>query len=125
MKRVSIVIVLIVWLVQFSNAATYYVDIIGSDASGDGSPGKPWRTIKFALSKVASNQGHLIKISAGTFIEQGPLNVPTGVSIEGSGANTIVKAASSFYYKMTDSWRTDRILFQVVSYSATNGNQSF
>ncbi len=125
MKRVSIVIVLIVWLVQFSNAATYYVDINGNDASGDGSPGKPWRTIRFALSKVPANQGHTIKISAGTFIEQGPLDVPVQVNIEGSGSSaTIVKAASSFYYLQTSGFITSKILFQLTSPSFSSGNQS-
>ena len=124
MKRVSIVIVLIVWLVQFANAATYHVDINGSDASGDGSSGRPWRTIRFALSNVPANQGHTIKISAGTFIEQGPLNVPLQVSIEGEGTSTVIKAASSFYYKQTSGYATDKILFSLSSSSSATGNQS-
>jgi gliding motility-associated-like protein len=125
MKRVSIVIVLIVWLVQFSNAATYYVDINGNDASGDGSSGKPWRTLKFAVSKVPGGQGHTIKISAGTFIEQGPIDVPTGVNIEGSGHSTVLKAASSFYYYPAEPGLSpSKFLIRFVSSSRTNGGQS-
>lgn len=80
-------------------AAVYYVDVTGNDASGDGSSGKPWRTLKFAASRVAANQGHIIKLSAGTFVEAGLIDIPAGVSIEGAGKDvTILKANSSFYY---------------------------
>jgi len=125
MKRVSIGIVLLFWLVQFSNAATYYVDINGNDASGDGSSARPWRTLNFAVSRVAANQGHTIKISSGTFIEQGPIDVPTGVNIEGSGRSTVLKAASSFYYNPeTPRYTTERYLIRFVSSAPTNGGQS-
>ncbi|HEX5001145.1 MAG TPA: Ig-like domain-containing protein, partial [Bacteroidia bacterium] len=125
MKRVSIVFVLLFWLVQFSYAAIYYVDINGNDASGDGSPAKPWRTLRSAVSKVPANQGHIIKLSSGTFIENGPIDIPTGVNIEGSGSSTVLKAASSFYYNpVTPGYSPDKFLIRFISSSPTNGGQS-
>src|SRR5690606_28963360 len=78
--------------------------------------------IRFALSKVAANQGHTIRISAGTFIEQGPLEVPPQVNILGSGSATIIKGASSFHYKGS-TWNFNKLLFQLKSSSITRGGQ--
>src|SRR3970282_779225 len=121
MKRNCFVIVLLVGFFNFSFAADYYVSISGNDASGNGSASRPWRTVRYALSKVPANQGHTINLSAGTFIENGPLKVPLKVNIEGAGSSTIVKAASSFYY--SGGWNYNKLLFQLVSGSPTDGNQ--
>jgi gliding motility-associated-like protein len=121
MKRNSIVIVLLVGLVHFSFATDYYVSTSGSDASGNGSQSKPWRTLRHALSKVPANQGHTIKLSSGTFVENGPLKVPTRVNIEGAGTATIIKAASSFHH--SGGWNAGKLLFQLVSNSSTDGDQ--
>jgi len=45
------------------NAADYYVDINGSNLTGDGSQVDPWKTIEHALTQVSS--GDLIKINDG------------------------------------------------------------
>ena len=75
----------------------YYVSTSGNDA-GNGSASSPWRTLRFAVTKIPANQGHTIRISAGTFVESGQFNVPPGVNIEGAGVDqTIIKAASSFH----------------------------
>lgn len=125
MKRVSIFSIFLFWLVQFSNAATYYVDINGNDASGDGSTARPWRTLKFAVTKVQANQGHTIKLSAGTFIEQGPINVDTGINIEGAGHSTIIKSSSSFFFNPErPGYSPEKFLIRFVSSSPTNGRQS-
>src|SRR5690606_10911701 len=121
MKRNCIVIVLLVGFVHFSFAADYYVSTSGSDASGNGSQSRPWRTLHYALSRVPGNQGHTIKLSSGTFVENGPLRVPPRVNIEGAGTSTVVKSASSFHH--SGGWHNDKLLFQLVSGSETNGNQ--
>ena len=76
-------------------AGEYFLRQHNGTISGDGSSGKPWRTLKHAVSRVRANQGHTIQISAGTFIENGPVEIPTGVNIVGAGKNvTIIKAVN-------------------------------
>lgn len=124
--RSLILSILFIVSFQFGVAADYFVSTSGNDATGNGSQGSPWRTLKFAVTKVAANQGHVIKLSAGTFVESGAFNVPTGVSIEGSGMDvTIIKAASSFYYYPADpGFGTNKFLMNFTSTGETNGNQS-
>jgi len=124
MKQAYILTILFFGFLQLSFGAVYYVSTSGNDVSGNGSSTTPWKTLKFALSKVPANLGHTIKISAGTFIENGPLNIPPRVNIEGAGASTIIKAASSFHYTMTGTWEVSKFLFQLVSSAGTDGNQS-
>lgn len=125
MKRIFILALLTVSF-QFALATDYYVSTSGNDASGNGSSTSPWRTLKFAVTKVAANQGHIIRLSAGTFVENGQFNVPPGVSVEGAGIDqTYIKAASSFYFNPSDpGFATDKFLMTLNSGSATNGNQS-
>jgi gliding motility-associated-like protein len=123
MKRICIVIVLLVGVFNFSYATNYYVSTSGSDASGNGSQSSPWRTLRYALSKVSSNQGHTINLSGGTFIENGPLSVPTGVNINGSGSSTVIKSSSSFYHQQISGFDTQYILIQLKSGQLTTGNQ--
>lgn len=124
MRRISILLFYLVCF-QYSFAATYYVSTSGNDGN-DGSQGSPWRTLKHAVSRVAANQGHTISMGAGTFVESGSFNVPTGVSIAGAGIDrTIIKAASSFYYNPAyPGFSTERILMQLTSGGLSNGNQS-
>jgi hypothetical protein len=114
-----------------SNAAlltaenSFNVSIIGSDA-GDGSASKPWRTLRYAVSKVPANQGFTIVLSAGTFVESGLIEVPLGVSILGAGVDkTILKAASSFYYyPSSPAYATDKFLISLNEYNPRDGNQT-
>ena len=110
---------------QFQTGNIYHISTAGNDASGDGSAGNPWRTLKVAVTKVPSNQGHTIKLSAGTFIESGLIEVPLGVNIEGSGKDqTIIKAASTFYYYSSNpGYATDKFLISLSGYNPANGNQ--
>lgn len=125
MKRIIILALLTVSF-HFSFATVYYVSTSGNDGSGNGSAASPWRTLKHAVSKVPANQGHVIKLSAGTFVESGQFNVPAGVSVEGAGMDqTIIKAASSFHFNPGDpGFAIDRFLMTLSSGSATNGNQT-
>jgi chitodextrinase len=109
---------------EFQIGNTYYVSTTGNDA-GDGSSTNPWKTLKSAVTKVPINQGHTIKLSAGTFVESGLIEVPLGVNIEGAGKDqTIIKAASTFhYYNSNPGYATDKFLISLSGFNAANGNQ--
>jgi uncharacterized protein YjdB len=117
----------LLFLVCFTSimAADYYVSTSGNDASGNGSQGSPWRTLRFACTKVAANQGHTIRLSGGTFVEQ-QINVPTGVNVIGAGRGvTIIKSNPSFYYNpASPGFAMDKLLINLSSGSMTAGNQS-
>lgn len=124
MRRASILILLVASF-HFSFGAVYHVSISGNN-NGDGSPGNPWRTLAHAVARVPGGQGHTIRLSAGTFVENGAFTVPAGVNIEGAGVDqTIIKAASSFYFNpATPGFALDKFLMNLTSGSATNGNQT-
>jgi hypothetical protein len=105
-------------------ANSFNVSITGSDA-GDGSATNPWRTLRYAVSKVPANQGFTIVLSAGTFVESGLIEVPLGVSVIGAGVDkTILKAASSFYYyPSSPAYATDKFLISLNEYNQRDGNQ--
>lgn len=126
MKGISVSIVFLCLIFNLSHATTYHVSINGNDISGDGSAAKPWRTLRHAVSKVGANQGHIIKLSAGTFVENGPVTVPSGVSIEGAGREaTIIRSANSFYFNPANpSYALDKFLINLASTSPSVGNQS-
>jgi len=126
MKRIVLWFAFVVFLFQCSLANVYYVTTTGNDTSGDGSASNPWKTLTYAVTKVAANQGHTIQIGAGTFIESGLVEVPLGVSLAGAGKDiTIIKAASSFYYHPADpGYGTDKFLISLSEYNQLDGNQS-
>ncbi|HMJ67702.1 MAG TPA: DUF1565 domain-containing protein [Cyclobacteriaceae bacterium] len=109
---------------SYQTGSTYYVSTSGNNAS-NGSSASPWRTLKYAITKVAANAGHTIKLAAGTYVEDGRVDVPTGVNIEGAGRDqTIIKAASSFYYNpASPAYATDKFLISLNSGSYTAGRQ--
>ena len=80
--------------------ADYYVSTGGSDTSGDGSPGNPWKTITYTLSQVTGSPGDpaVINIAAGTYNtglgETFPINLEDYVSLKGSNSDTTVIDAS-------------------------------
>jgi uncharacterized protein YjdB len=117
----------LLFLVCFNSimAADYYVSTSGNDASGNGSQGSPWRTLRFACTKVAANQGHTIRLSGGTYVER-QVNVPPGVNVIGAGRDvTIIKSDPSFYYNpASPGFSMDKLLINLSSGSMTAGNQS-
>lgn len=104
----------------------YFVTLTGDDAAGDGSTTKPWKSLFTAASKVAPNQGHVIQLGPGTFVERGLVEIPLGVSVIGQGKTlTTIKAAPSFYYHPTDpGYTTDKFLLSLSAFNQQNGNQS-
>lgn len=65
-------------------AASYYVATTGNDSTGDGSTGKPWKTIGAGLNKLAS--GDTLIVKAGTynnianFINSRNYRIPSGTA---------------------------------------------
>ncbi|MEJ0032569.1 MAG: hypothetical protein WDO15_20415 [Bacteroidota bacterium] len=108
----------------YQTGNTYYVSTAGND-TGTGSTTSPWRTLKYAVTKVAAGQGHTIKLAAGTYVESGLIEVPIGVNIEGAGKDqTILKAASSFYYHpVSPAYATDKFLISLNAGSYVTGKQ--
>lgn len=98
------------------NAQTYYVSTSGNDITGDGSVGKPWKTVRNATINVTS-AGSTIHVNAGTYTEStSTLNLAVGVNLEGDGAaTTIIKSG------LTGQWST---FLNIESGAVTNGNQS-
>jgi hypothetical protein len=123
MRYVSILLLCLVFAPS-SFAATYYVSLSGNNGN-DGSSGRPWRTLEYAVTKVPANQGHTIQISSGTFVEN-RVFVPAGVSILGAGRDlTIIKANPSFYYyPSAPGFSNDKCLIQFNSNGSTPANQS-
>ena len=68
----------------------YYVSTTGSDTTGDGSEGNPWRTIGYAIGPASD--GDTIIVASGIYNEN-DLNVGESMRIQGAGmGSTIVDA---------------------------------
>ncbi|MEN1784458.1 MAG: Ig-like domain-containing protein [Bacteroidota bacterium] len=106
----------------------YHVSPSGSDVTGTGTASNPWKTIAHAASQVPANQGLTIYLSSGTFTETEPIELPTGVNVEGAGEGqtTINSSGVTLPAGVTGAegdfrlW-PDGSLFQLVSTPYTNG----
>lgn len=112
MKKLLTCLILIFW-VSVINAATYYISPTGNDATGNGSLNSPWKTLKKATTSV-TGFGDIIHVKAGTYIESQTSNLAVGVSIEGEGITSIIKASFSTIWQM---------IINAHSNEGTNGNQ--
>lgn len=103
---------------------TVFVSVTGNDGA-NGSSTNPWRTLKYAVTKVPVGQGYTIQLSSGTFVESGRIEVPVGVNIAGAGIDkTILKAASTFYYNpASPGYATEKFLISLNQSTQVNGNQ--
>jgi hypothetical protein len=91
------------------NATTYYISTSGNDVTGNGSIGNPWRTL-YKACDATSVAGDIISVPAGTFVESNTCYLKVGISIEGAGVTSIIRAGAS-------------TLIDCDSGSPTNGNQ--
>ncbi len=106
-------------------ANTKFVSTAGNDAA-DGTLERPWKSLRYAVTKVPANQGYTIQLSTGTFIESGLIEIPPGVNIVGAGIDkTILKSAGSFhYYPSSPGYALDKYLLRMNGSSPMNGNQA-
>jgi hypothetical protein len=107
-------------------AITYHVRLNGSDAVGNGSTTHPWRSLKHAVSQVSPGQGHVILLGQGIFVQNGAVDIPPGVGLEGAGAGqTFLKASGSFYYHPPNpGYAPEKFLIRLTGYNPENGNQA-
>jgi len=108
-----LVLIISLFFCSITNAATYYISPAGNDATGNGSITNPWKTLKKATSTVTS-AGNIIFVTAGTYIESSTSTLAPGVSIEGTGTTSIIKASFSTVFQM---------IIEAHSTEGTNGNQ--
>jgi uncharacterized repeat protein (TIGR02059 family) len=101
------------------SAATYYVSPSGSDATGSGTAGSPWKTLAYACSKVTTS-GSVIHVNAGTYIESQQCNLAEGVSIEGEGDTSRIIS----HYQGAGSYDERASIVLASGSEGTNGNQS-
>lgn len=91
----------------------YYVDPNGSDIAGNGSKNYPWKTLSHVCSQAQENQGNIIYLNSGLFIETRSSIVPLGVNIMGKGPD------STIIISTLNDW-----VIKLESSSITDGNQS-
>lgn len=69
----------------------------GSDSNGNGTEGNPWKSINYALARIAPNQGHVLRMKAGSYTENTIIVLPDGVDIVGAGSGSTSVRVNSFY----------------------------
>lgn len=79
-----------------ANATTIYISPTGSDTKS-GTQAAPFKTL-FKATSVAQN-GDVIHVNAGTYTESKSSYLPVGVSIEGEGVTSIIRASFSTVYQ--------------------------
>jgi uncharacterized repeat protein (TIGR02059 family) len=100
------------------SGATYYISPTGSDVTGNGTTGSPWKTLNYACTQVTKS-GDIIHVNAGTYIETKQCDLAVGVSIEGEGDS------SNIISHYTASYASNNASIVLMSGSeGTNGNQS-
>ena len=77
---------------------TYYVSPTGVDIPSGGTLANPWKTINYATTQVAVNQGHTIKLMPGVFEETSIITLPSGVNLIGDGINSSTIKVNSYYH---------------------------
>jgi hypothetical protein len=74
---------------QPTSSLYVYVSPTGSDTGGDGSLGKPLKTLAYAAKRVQPNQNYTIYLNPGVYRETQATVLPTGVNIEGAGESSV------------------------------------
>lgn len=110
-KKITIIMLALLLTIS-SYAATLYVSTTGKDTN-TGTASSPFKTL-FKATSVAKS-GDVIHVNAGTYTETKICILAIGVSIEGDGSTSIIKASFSTVYQM---------IIQATSAEGTNGNQS-
>jgi hypothetical protein len=80
--------------INISEGNTYYVSATGNDSNSGETILKSFKTISHALTQATA--GDIIKISAGSYVEDFPLIVPDDVTLKGAGLrSTEIKPTTS------------------------------
>lgn len=118
MRKIIIISALVFVGLIIHAQTTFYIDPVGSDATGDGTTSNPWKSLHKACAAVKTS-GDIIHVNKGTYIENSQCNVPVGVSIEGTaGAVPIINIGyAGGEHNGTISLKSTRG-------AITNGNQS-
>ena len=123
-KLLPLFFIFIIFSLSAQAQNVYYIDSsTGSDASGDGSSGKPWKTLLKACNSVTTS-GSVIHVNPGTYLENTRITLSPGVSIEGEGNTSVItntSLTSRINYGPNGS-NGDAII-NLVSSSVINGNQ--
>ena len=93
---------------------TMYVSVSGSDQTGNGTQASPWKTISHALSM--SKTGDTVCLCAGTYDIAEPIELPPGVSLEGTGEETVLTSST-----LTAEMGGQNAILRLVSETGENG----
>ncbi|MCK4981114.1 MAG: DUF1565 domain-containing protein, partial [Candidatus Delongbacteria bacterium] len=99
MKKIFVIVLFVILCISQVGATDYYVDATtGSNSTGDGTSGNPWKTITYALSQI-SGTGHTLYVATGTYDptlgETFPILMKNGVSLVGAGIDISIIDANS------------------------------
>jgi hypothetical protein len=91
MKKLFLITVAFICILNNISATDYYVSPAGNNTTGNGTSGSQWRTITYALIHV-SGPGAIIHVAAGKYNtsvgEVFPIAMKNGVSLIGAGIDT-------------------------------------
>ncbi len=97
MKKIQLLFIIIFFTISV-NATNYYVSTTGNDNNNGLSSETAWRTIAKACASVQENEGHIINLGAGTFLEKSTISIPSGVTIKGAGkGSTTIQGANTIF----------------------------
>ena len=90
MKKKIIILALLFVGLTIHAQTTYYIDPVGSDATGNGTIGNPWKSLYKACATVRTS-GNIVHVNAGTYTETVQSVLAVGVSIEGAGEASVIR----------------------------------
>ena len=77
-----------------------YVSTSGSDLTGNGSQGNPWKTIQYAINHPVVVDGCTVNVVAGTYTETDQIVIDKDLSIVGADkASTIIRTCWRYRYR--------------------------
>lgn len=121
------IFLLVCWRPQ---PTTWYIGPAGSDGSGDGTSGNPWRTFYKAVTDPSVEDGDRVYAFNGTYNEAQQIPVPVNMSIEGqSMAGVIIESSYAgsgqplFLLQTTNGW-LGNYGNQTISYLTIDGNNT-
>ncbi len=88
---------------------TVYVDVAGSDTTGQGSLNNPFKTIAHAASVISdatTTKRYLIQVGPGTFTETVTVAMPSYVGLNGAGKGVtrIINSTTDMFRCATNQW---------------------